>query len=72
MRAVRGKNGLLTLISTVESRIYDIAETQGFIAQTSLDERSHHIADQLHQQNVLRKVKRGEQLGYTTYREKLS
>jgi hypothetical protein len=71
MRAVKGKNGLLTLISTMESKIYDLAETQGFLDQASLSERDQHIVNQLYQQNVIRKVRKGNSVGYATYRESL-
>jgi hypothetical protein len=67
MRAVRGKNQVLSLISTQESKLYDLIELQGFLPITGLSERDAHLAENLYKQNVVKRVRKQNQPGYVTY-----
>lgn len=67
MRAVRGKNQVLSLIGSQESKLYDLIELKGFLPAVGLSERSAHLAENLYKQNIIKKVRKQSQLGYTTY-----
>ncbi len=67
MRAVRGKNKILSLIGIQESKLYDLIELQGFLPVTGMSERDIQIAEHLYQQNILNKVRKNNQPGYMSY-----
>lgn len=67
MRAVRGKNNVLSLIGTHESKLYDLIELRGFLSAVELSERDAHLAENMYIQNVIKKVRKNTQPGYTTY-----
>ena len=53
MRAVKGKNKILSLISRPEARIYSMIEADGFISCESLSERDSYIAEELYQLELI-------------------
>jgi len=67
MRAVKGKNNQLSLISRPEAQIFSTIEAAGFIPCTSLGERDLYIAEELYQKNLLKKVRKNNCVGYKTY-----
>lgn len=73
MRAVKGKNGILSILNRDEASLFNNVDMMDFLDISTLSERDHHIAETLHQKNVLQKIKRGDKLGYKIYpqREKL-
>jgi hypothetical protein len=70
MRAVKGKHGILSLISTTEARVYNQVEFDQFLPESQLDERQHHLAEELFRKNVLRKLHRSGVTGYAIYPQK--
>jgi len=73
MRAIKGKNNILSFISMEETRLFNKAEMVGFLNISNLTERENLVADGLYKKNVFRKVQRNEHVGYKIYpqREKL-
>ena len=67
MRAVKGKNKILSLISRPEARIYSMIEADGFISCESLSERDSYIAEELYQKNIIQKVRKDNTLGWKAY-----
>ncbi len=43
---------------------------QGFIDVNTLSERDIYVAEELYKRDVIRKVKKGEHIGYKTYPQK--
>ena len=43
---------------------------QGFIDVNTLSERDIYVAEELYKRDVIRKVKKGENIGYKTYPQK--
>ena len=70
MRAVKCKNGHLSLISRSEAALFNNAEFKGFLSLNSLNERDQHLAEELYKRNVLRKIKRGDDIGYKIHPQK--
>lgn len=70
MRAVKGKNGILSLISSSEARIYQQAEFDQFLSASKLSERDLHLAEELFKRNLLQKENRNGTTGYTVYPQK--
>ncbi len=69
MRAVKGKDKVLSLISRPESQIYSNVEATGFVPCTSLSERDLYVAEELYQKNILKKVRKDNCVGFKTYSE---
>lgn len=70
MKAVKCKNNHISLISSLESKLYSLAETIGSLNASELSERDVHIAEELHQKNIFDKqVKNGHTI-YTIYSAK--
>lgn len=70
MRAVKGKNGILSIINRDEAALYNNTDLAGFLDSDKLDERQHHIAEELHKKNILQKVRRGDRVGYKIFPQK--
>lgn len=70
MKAVRGKLGVLSLLSRDEARLFNKIEFDKFLNISNLDEREHFIAEEMHKRNVLQKVKRENSIGYSIYPQK--
>jgi len=70
MRAVKGKNKILSLINNPESRFFNKCNMEGFINVNTLNERELYIAEEMYKKNVIRKVRKGESIGYKTYPQK--
>ena len=67
MRAVKGKNNQLSLISRPEAQIFSTIEAAGFVPCTSLGERDLYIAEELYQKNIIQKVRKDNTLGWKAY-----
>jgi hypothetical protein len=70
MRAVKGKNKILSLINNPESSFFNKLDMEGFINVNTLNERELYIAEEMYKKNVIRKVRKGESIGYKTYPQK--
>ena len=70
MRAVKGKHQILSLINNPESSFFNKLDMQGFIDVNTLSERDIYVAEELYKRDVIRKVKKGESIGYKTYPQK--
>lgn len=70
MRAVIGKDGILAMVTREEAGLYNQADFDGFLPVSRLHERHAHLAEELYKKNVFRKIRRGDQYGYTTYQKK--
>jgi len=70
MKAVKDKNDFLSLISNPETRVFNKVDLQGFTGVNTLDEREQYIAEELYKKDVLRKVRKGANIGYKTYPQK--
>lgn len=70
MRAVKGKNNILNLISRDEASLFNKTEFNEFLDISTLSERDLYIAEELYKKNVLKKVRRGESIGYKVYPQK--
>lgn len=69
MRAVKGKNQKLSLISSLEARLFNKIEEDGFIDLNSMSERDNYLADDLYKRDILKKVKRDNTIGYKTFKK---
>ena len=70
MKAVKGRNNVLCLISREESRLFNKADFDRFLNISNLNERERHLAEDLHKRNVFRKVRKNEHVGFTIYPQK--
>ena len=70
MKAVKGKNEYLSLISSTESRIFNKVDLQGFTGVNTLDEREQYVAEELFKKDVLQKIRKGADIGYKIYPQK--
>jgi len=70
MKAVKGKNEYLSLISSTESRIFNKVDLQGFTGVNTLDEREQYVAEERFKKDVLQKIRKGADIGYKTYPQK--
>tara|TARA_Y100001972_G_scaffold75659_1_gene91979 strand:+ start:273 stop:494 length:222 start_codon:yes stop_codon:yes gene_type:complete len=70
MKAVKGKNNILSLISSTEARMFNKVDIEKFVDVNTLNERDLYIAEELYKKNVLRKVKKGTKIGYKTFEQK--
>jgi hypothetical protein len=67
MRAVKGKHGILSLLSTTEVRLFNKIDFDQFLDINTLTERDLYIAEEMYKKNVIRKVKKEAKVGYKTY-----
>ena len=70
MRAVKCKNGCLSIINRDEAAMFRNVELSEYVDVNTLNEREQHIAEEMYKRNVLRKVKRGESVGYKIHPQK--
>tara|TARA_B100000575_G_C23057904_1_gene609046 strand:- start:37 stop:258 length:222 start_codon:yes stop_codon:yes gene_type:complete len=70
MKAVKGKNNILSLISSTEARMFNKVDIEKFVDVNTLNERDLYIAEEMYKKNVLRKVKKGTKIGYKTFEQK--
>lgn len=70
MKAVKGKNEYLSLISSTESRIFNKVDMQGFTGVNTLNEQEQYVAEELFKKDVLQKIRKGADIGYKTYPQK--
>lgn len=67
MRALKGKHGFLGIATSQEYELYSRINFDGFMQINEMDEHQAHMADELYKRNLLRKVRRGTNVGYSTY-----
>ena len=70
MKAVKGKDNILSLINKFETQLYDQAELFGSLKLNELSERDAHLADIMHQKNIFNKVNKNGCECYTIYSAK--
>lgn len=70
MRAVKCKNGCLSIINRDEASLFRNIEAAQFVSVNKLNEREQYIAEEMYQRNVLQKVKRGNDIGYKIHPQK--
>ena len=70
MKAVKGKNQILCLINNPETSFFNKCDLQKFIDVNTLNEREQYIANELYKRDVLKKVRKGDKVGYKTYTQK--
>lgn len=58
------------MVTREEAGLYNQADFDGFLPQSRLHERHVHLAEEMHKKNIFRKIRRGDQIGYTTYPQK--
>ena len=69
MRAVKGKNERLSLISSLEAKIFNKIEEDGFVDVNSMSERENYLADDLYKRDILKKVRRDNNIGYKIFKK---
>lgn len=69
MRAVNGKNKKLSLISSLEAKVFNKIEEDGFVEVNSMSERENFLADDLYKRDILKKVKRDNTIGYKIFKK---
>ena len=69
MRAVKCKDGVLSLISSQQARLFNKIEFDKFVDINTLNERDIYIAKEMYEQNIIRKVRKGNKIGYKTFQE---
>ena len=69
MRAVKGKNEKLSLISSLEAKIFNKIEEDGFLEVNTMSERENFLADDLYKRDILKKVRRDNTIGYKTFKK---
>jgi len=67
MKAVKGKNKILSLISLEEARLFNKIESAGFVNISNLTEREHILANDMFTRNIIRKVKNHNNVVYKIY-----
>lgn len=70
MRAVKCKNNYLSLINTLEVKLYSMAEAMGSLDSSQLSERDAELAEEMYRKNVFNKQSRNGKHFYTTYSTK--
>lgn len=70
MRAVKGKNNILSLINNPETSFFNKLNMEGFIDVNTLNERELYIAEEMYKRDVIRKVRKGESIGFKAYPQK--
>ncbi|MDA8842269.1 hypothetical protein N9N08_01195 [bacterium] len=67
MRAIKGKGNNLRFISNPETSFFNKLNLEGFISVNTLNEREVYIAEEMYKKDVIRKVRKGETIGYKAY-----
>lgn len=70
MKAVKCKNGTLSILNRNEASLFNKADMVNFLDISTLNERECYIAEEMYKRNVLRKVKKGERIGYKIHPQK--
>ena len=71
MRAVNGKNKKLSLISSLEAKVFNKIEEDGFVEVNSMSERENFLADDLYKRDILKKVRRDNTIGYKIFKKEV-
>jgi hypothetical protein len=70
VRAIKGKNGILSIIGRDEGRLFNKIDFDKFCDINSLCERDQYIAEELYKKNVIKKVRKENKVGYKIYPQK--
>lgn len=70
MRAIIGKNGILSIIGRDEGRLFRKIDFDKFCDINTLSERDQYIAEELYKKNLLKKVRKENKVGYKIYPQK--
>ena len=70
MRAVKGKNNFLSFINNPETALFNKCDMEMFVDVNTFSERELHLAEELYKRDVLNKVRKGDKIGYKTYKQK--
>lgn len=70
MRAVKCKNGTLSILNRDETALFNNIDFNGSVSISKLTERDHYIAEEMFKRNILRKVKQGDDIVYKTYEQR--
>jgi hypothetical protein len=70
MRAVRGKNKFLSLLSRDEASLFNKIDFNHFLDINTLDERTSYMAEDLYKRNIIKKVRKESKIGYKIYPQK--
>ena len=70
MRSVQGKNNVLKFISNPETSFFNKLNMEGFIGVNTLNERELYRAEEMYKKDVIKKVRKGEKVGYKAYPQK--
>lgn len=70
MRAVKGKDNLLSFLHSHEARIFNLIELNDFLDMRKLSERDLYIAEELFKKNVIQKINKGDTVGYKVYQQR--
>lgn len=67
LRAKFGNNYVNTVVSNKEWQLHEAIKNRKFADIKDLNEQDKHTAELMFQRNILRKVRSGGRLGYTTH-----
>ena len=67
MRGIKGKDKVMCFISSTEAKVYEMIAADQFTDLNALAERDIHFAEEMYKRNAVRKVRRGQTIGYKTY-----
>jgi hypothetical protein len=70
MKAVKDKNNYLNLISSLEARLFNKVDLNGFLSVNNMDERDFYIAEEMYKKDIFQKINKGDELGYKIYPQK--
>jgi hypothetical protein len=70
MKAVKDKNNYVNLISSLEAKLFNKVDLNGFLGVNNMDEREFYIAEEMYKKDILQKINKGEELGYKIYPQK--
>jgi hypothetical protein len=70
MKAVKDKNNYVNLISSLEAKLFNKVDLNGFLSVNNMDEREFYIAEEMYKKDILQKINKGEELGYKIYPQK--
>ena len=67
MRAVKGKDKVVCFISGTEAKVYEMIAADQLTDINNINERDMYFAEEMYKRNAVRKVRRGQFIGYKTY-----
>lgn len=70
MKAIKGKGGLLNIISKEEYSVYQKIANNDGVQLKGLTERETYLVDEMYRKNVLRRVEQDGRVYFLTYPQK--